>query len=142
MLRFLEHGVGDARSEGIPIDFALRHRVDPDALAPQRGDDLAGVNAVEPAEPIFVVDEDGLEKPGLGVAAHALKILTLGHFVAGDAFIDVFADDRVAVLLGVRNDLAALAVDGMLLTVGGHAVVGGRGNRRMVLHVASCVEVA
>src|SRR5262249_62227071 len=94
--------------------------------APQGLDDLLDeLEIILPAEARLFIDDNHLEQPTPGVGQEALQSEALFEGIPGDAVVFVRANDRVALPFAVGQDLAALAVEAVLLLRGRAAVVAG-----------------
>jgi hypothetical protein len=117
-----------------PIDGALVDRDQANAGLPQGMDPVPRLDLVEPAEAGLVPAEDGREVAALaGVAYHLLKLHALVRGVAGDAFVNIPANDVVTVRFGVLRHRLYLVGDRGVLPVRGAACTAGGGNGHMIV---------
>src|SRR5262249_9644308 len=103
LLGFLEDGVGDAPGEAVPVDPALRRRLQRHAGVTEGLDDVTLVDGVEAPEAVLVVAQDHLKPAGLRVGQHAAERLAALDLVPGDALVHVHqvVGDHIPVAPGV-----------------------------------------
>jgi hypothetical protein len=111
----LVDGIDQLPGEIFPVDRPLGNRFKADPTLPEWVDPVPGIELIEPSESILIPAEDDLELARLGIFSHAEKLGSPLGVVAGDRLVDVLADDKVALPLGVGEEFGSLGRDRLVL---------------------------